>query len=103
MEGIWPGHLISCIKNKTCNFHFFFLVSTRILSISCNTDNTIKCFLTKFLKDRVTLKTGVMTDEYSALPSQEYIIFENILTQIKVTLSCNNISQYYGFIYILIK
>ncbi len=34
-----------------------------------------------FLKDRVTLKTGVMAAENSALPSQEEITFENILKE----------------------
>ncbi len=39
-----------------------------------NTDNNKKCFLSSkslYLKDHVTLKTGVMTAANSALPSQE--------------------------------
>ncbi len=36
-----------------------------------------------FLKDHVTLKTGVLTAENSALPSQESITFEFILNFLK--------------------
>ncbi len=43
-------------------------VSTTVFNI----DNNNKCFYNKlFLKDHVTLKTGVMDAENSTLPSQE--------------------------------
>ncbi len=42
----------------------------------------------------MTLMTGViMAAENSALPSQEYIIFQNILKLKTVILNCNNISK----------
>ncbi len=40
--------------------------------------------------------------EYSALPSQEYIIFFNIHLII-VILNCNNMLQYYSFTIFFIK
>jgi len=48
-----------------------------------------------FLKDHVTLKTGVMVAENEALPSHE-----NVLKRIKIEISClkwNNISHYCSF------
>jgi len=48
-----------------------------------------------FLNDHVTLKTGVMAAENSALSFQEYIPLENCL--FIYLFYCNNISQYYCF------
>jgi len=55
--------------------------------------------LEQFLKDHVTLKTGIMAADISALQSQEKILF-NIYLNRKQVFSVNNISQNYFFYYI---
>ncbi len=59
--------------------------------------NLQKIILEWFLNNQVTMKTGVMATENSALPSHKYIKFSNGLKYKTVILHCNNISQYFLF------
>ncbi len=69
----WTFYLSNNTKNKNNNYYHFHKNSTSVFNI----DNNSKCFwaanqyIRMISESHLTLKTGVMTAENPALPSQE--------------------------------